>query len=188
MMPSTLTHAIDLYQYYKSLAEKSLAQTSDEALNWIPDEKSNSINVIIRHLHGNMMSRWTDFLTTDGEKEWRQRDQEFEEHDMTREQLMQLWEEGWSCLFNALKSLTAEDMEKTIYIRNMGQSVEDAIMRQLAHYAYHVGQIVYLARLTNQGDWKSLTIPRGTSNEYNKVKMEPGKRVEHFTKNLHDLK
>jgi hypothetical protein len=170
MMPSTLAHAIDLYRYYKSLGEKSLSQTSDEALNWIPDEKSNSINVIIRHLHGNMMSRWTDFLTTDGEKEWRQRDQEFEEHDMTRDQLMQLWEEGWTCLFNALTSLTAEDMEKTIYIRNMGQSVEDAIMRQLAHYSYHVGQIVYLARLTNNGDWQSLTIPRGNSDEYNKGK------------------
>jgi len=188
MMSTTLAHAIDLYQYYKSLGEKSLAQTSDDAFNWIPDEKSNSINVIIRHLHGNMMSRWTDFLTTDGEKEWRQRDGEFEEHDMTRDQLMQLWEEGWSCTLNALKSLTADDMEKTIYIRNMGQSVEDAIMRQLAHYSYHVGQIVYLARLTNQGDWKSLTIPRGNSDEYNKAKTEPGKRIEHFTKNLHDLK
>src|SRR6187200_1959820 len=101
MMPSTLAHAIDL-QYYKSLGEKSLAQTSDDALNWIPDEKSNSINVIIRHLHGNMMSRWTDFLTTDGEKEWRQRDEEFEETSGTREALMKLWEEGWACLFNAL--------------------------------------------------------------------------------------
>ena len=188
MMSSTLAHAIDLYQYYKSLGEKSLAQTSDDALNWIPDEKSNSINVIIRHLHGNMMSRWTDFLTTDGEKEWRQRDGEFEEHDMTREQLMQLWEEGWTCTLNALKSLTIEDMEKTIYIRNMGQSVEDAVLRQLAHYSYHVGQIVYLARLTNNGDWKSLTIPKGNSEIYNQAKFEPGKRIEHFTKNLHDLK
>lgn len=107
---------------------------------------------------------------------------------MTREQLMLLWEEGWSCLFNALKSLTIEDMEKTIYIRNMGQSVEDAVLRQLAHYAYHIGQIVYLARLTNQGDWQSLTIPKGNSDAYNKAKSEPGKRIEHFTKNLHDLK
>ncbi len=186
-MTSTLAHTIDLYQYYKSLGEKSLAQTSDEALNWIPDEKSNSINVIIRHLHGNMMSRWTDFLTTDGEKEWRQRDDEFEEHDMSREQLMKLWEEGWACTFNALKSLTVEDLEKTIYIRNMGQSVEDAIMRQLAHYSYHVGQIVYLCRLTNQGSWKSLTIPKGNSDDYNKARFEPGKRIEHFTKNLHEL-
>jgi hypothetical protein len=187
MMTSTLTHAVDLYQYYKSLGEKAMAQTDDAALNWLPDEKSNSINVIIRHLHGNMMSRWTDFLTTDGEKEWRKRDGEFEEHDMTREQLMALWEEGWNCLFHALRSLTPEDMEKTIFIRNMGQSVEDAIMRQLAHYAYHVGQIVYLARLTNDGNWKSLTIPKGNSNEYNEAKFAPGKRIEHFTKNLHDL-
>lgn len=187
MMPSTVSHAIDLYKYYKSLGEKALAQTPDEALNWAPDEKSNSINVIIRHLHGNMLSRWTDFLTSDGEKEWRQRDGEFEEREMDREPLMQLWEEGWACLFNALTALTPEDMDKTIYIRNMGQSVEDAIMRQLAHYAYHVGQIVYLARLTNQGDWKSLTIPKGDSGVYNKEKFAPGKRMEHFTKNLHDL-
>lgn len=188
MIPSTLANSIELYKYYKSLAEKALAQTGDEALNWAPDDKSNSINVIIKHLHGNMMSRWTDFLTTDGEKEWRKRDEEFEEHELSREQLMALWEEGWNCLFNALNALTAEDMEKIIYIRNMGQTVEDAIMRQLAHYAYHVGQIVYLARLTNQGDWKSLTIPKNNSTEYNQAKFGPGKRVEHFTKNLHDLK
>ena len=188
MMSSTLTHAIDLYQYYKSLGEKAMAQTEDAALNWAPDEKSNSINVIIRHLHGNMLSRWTDFLTTDGEKEWRNRDGEFEERELSREELMQLWEEGWKCLFDALRALTAEDLDKTIYIRNMGQSVEDAIMRQLAHYSYHVGQIVYLARLTNEGNWKSLTIPKGDSQEYNKAKFEPGKRIEHFTKNLHDLK
>jgi hypothetical protein len=146
MMPSTLAHAIDLTSITNRLGEKSLAQTSDDALNWIPDEKSNSINVIIRHLHGNMMSRWTDFLTTMVKRNGASVTEEFEEHDMTRVQLMQLWEEGWTCLFNALKSLSAEDMEKTIYIRNMGQSVEDAIMRQLAHYAYHVGQIVYLAQ------------------------------------------
>ncbi len=188
MISSTLTHAIDLYQYYKSLAEKAMAQAEDNALNWAPDDKSNSITVIVKHLHGNMLSRWTDFLTTDGEKEWRKRDSEFEETPMTREQLMLLWEEGWACLFQALKSLTAEDMEKIVYIRNMGQTVEDAILRQLAHYAYHCGQIVYLARLANTGDWKSLTIPKGNSEAYNQAKSAPGKRVEHFTKNLHELK
>jgi hypothetical protein len=188
MQSSTLTNAIALYQYYKSLAEKALDQITDEAINWAPDEKSNSIQVIIKHLHGNMLSRWTDFLTTDGEKEWRQRDAEFVDTEMTREQIMALWNEGWDCLFNALHQLTSDDMDKIIYIRNMGQTVEDAIMRQLAHYAYHVGQIVYLARLANQGDWKSLTIPKGDSAKYNQAKMEPGKRVEHFTKNLHELK
>ena len=188
MIPATLVNSIHLYEYYKSLGEKALAQvTDDDALNWTPDPKSNSINVIIKHLHGNMLSRWTDFLTTDGEKPWRNRDSEFEEANHTRDEIMSWWEEGWSCLFNALNELKPEDMEKTIYIRNMGQSVEDAIIRQLAHYAYHVGQIVYLARLVNKGDWKSLTIPRGNSEEYNKGKFEPGKRIEHFTKNLHDL-
>ena len=188
MQSSTLTNAISLYQYYKSLAEKALDQTTDDAINWVPDEKSNSIQVIIKHLHGNMLSRWTDFLTSDGEKEWRQRDAEFVDTAMTREDIMKLWDEGWACLFNALSQLTSDDMDTIIYIRNMGQTVEDAIMRQLAHYAYHVGQIVYLARLTNNGDWTSLTIPKGDSATYNQVKMEPGKRVEHFTRNLHDLK
>jgi hypothetical protein len=188
MISSTLTNAIALYQYYKSLGEKAISQIDDEALNWIPDPKSNSIQVIIKHLHGNMLSRWTDFLTSDGEKEWRDRDGEFVDTDMTREEIMKLWEEGWTCLFKALNALTIEDMEKIIYIRNMGQTVEDAVLRQLAHYAYHVGQIVYLARLANQGDWKSLTIPKGDSTSYNKSKFEPGKRIEHFTKNLHDLK
>lgn len=188
MMNSTLINSIHLYEYYKSLGEKAINQIEDNALWWAPDEKSNSISVIIKHLHGNMLSRWTDFLTTDGEKEWRKRDSEFEEKTMTRQELMELWDEGWACLFTALGALKPEDMDKTIYIRNMGQSVEDAIMRQLAHYAYHVGQIVYLARLTNTGDWKSLTIPKGNSDTYNQAKFEPGKRIEHFTKNLHDLK
>ncbi|HZV71275.1 MAG TPA: DUF1572 family protein [Saprospiraceae bacterium] len=189
MMNSTITNSISLYEYYKSLGEKAIKQVNnDEALFWAPDEKSNSISVIIKHLHGNMLSRWTDFLTTDGEKPWRKRDSEFEETTMTREELMTLWNEGWTCLFDALRALTVEDLEKTIYIRNMGQTVEDAIMRQLAHYAYHVGQIVYLARLVNTGDWTSLTIPKGNSDSYNKAKFEPGKRIEHFTKNLHDLK
>jgi hypothetical protein len=183
MMESTLTNTINLFGYYKSLGEKALAQITDEALFHSPDAKSNSISVIIKHLHGNMLSRWTDFLTTDGEKEWRNRDDEFEETVTTRAALMQQWEEGWSCLLGALHKLTAEDLPKTVYIRNMGQSVEDAIVRQLAHYAYHVGQIVYLARLFNEGDWTSLSIPRGNSAVYNKEKMEDGKRIEHFTKN-----
>ncbi|MEO6132292.1 MAG: DUF1572 family protein [Saprospiraceae bacterium] len=187
-MNSTLTNSISLYEYYKSLGEKALHQTPDDALCWAPDEKSNSISVIIKHLHGNMLSRWTDFLTTDGEKPWRERDGEFEEAPINRDALMDRWDAGWSCLFTTLKELTPEDMDKIIYIRNMGQTVEDAIMRQLAHYAYHVGQIVYLARLANAGDWSSLTIPKGDSTVYNQVKVAPGKRIEHFTKNLNDLK
>ncbi len=160
----SLDSARKVFEYYKSLGEKAIAQINDEALFKAPDEKSNSIAVIIKHLHGNMLSRWTDFLTTDGEKEWRKRDGEFEETLSSRKEVLGLWNEGWLCLFDAIDALTTDDLKTTIYIRNMGQSVAEAIMRQQAHYAYHVGQIVYLARMFNQGDWQSLTIPKKTNN------------------------
>lgn len=181
MIDTTLKNTISVFEYYKSLGEKAMAQIRDEALFQMPDEKSNSISVIVKHLHGNMLSRWTDFLTTDGEKEWRDRDSEFEETIETREEVMKQWNEGWTCVFNALNTLQPEDFDKTVYIRNMGQTVLEAIMRQMAHYAYHIGQIVYLARLFNEGDWKTLTIPKGGSAAYNKEKNAPGKRIEHFT-------
>ena len=181
MTDSTLKNTINVFEYYKSLGEKAMAQITDEALFQMPDEKSNSISVIVKHLHGNMLSRWTDFLTTDGEKEWRDRDFEFEETIETREEVMKQWNEGWACVFSALNTLQPEDFDKTVYIRNMGQTVLEAIMRQMAHYAYHIGQIVYLARLFNEGDWKTLTIPKGGSAAYNKEKNAPGKRIEHFS-------
>jgi len=181
MIDSTLKNTISVFEYYKSLGEKAMAQITDEALFHMPDEKSNSISVIVKHLHGNMLSRWTDFLTTDGEKEWRDRDSEFEETIETRDEVMKQWNEGWACVFSALNTLHPEDFDKTVYIRNMGQTVLEAIMRQMAHYAYHIGQIVYLARLFNEGDWKTLTIPKGGSAAYNKEKNAPGKRIEHFT-------
>ncbi|MBL0006667.1 MAG: DUF1572 family protein [Saprospiraceae bacterium] len=181
MTDSTLKNTINVFEYYKSLGEKAMAQITDEALFQMPDEKSNSISVIVKHLHGNMLSRWTDFLTTDGEKEWRDRDSEFEETIETRDEVMKQWNEGWACVFSALNTLHPEDFDKTVYIRNMGQTVLEAIMRQMAHYAYHIGQIVYLARLFNEGDWKTLTIPKGGSAAYNKEKNAPGKRIEHFT-------
>lgn len=181
MTDSTLKNTINVFEYYKSLGEKAMAQITDEALFQMPDEKSNSISVIVKHLHGNMLSRWTDFLTTDGEKEWRDRDSEFEETIETRDEVIKQWNEGWTCVFSALNTLQPEDFDKTVYIRNMGQTVLEAIMRQMAHYAYHIGQIVYLARLFNEGDWKTLTIPKGGSAAYNKEKNAPGKRIEHFT-------
>lgn len=181
MIDSTLKNTISVFDYYKTLGEKAMAQITDEALFQMPDEKSNSISVIVKHLHGNMLSRWTDFLTTDGEKEWRDRDSEFEETIETRDEVMKQWNEGWACVFSALNTLHPEDFDKTVYIRNMGQTVLEAIMRQMAHYAYHIGQIVYLARLFNEGDWKTLTIPKGGSAAYNKEKNAPGKRIEHFT-------
>jgi hypothetical protein len=178
---TTLHSTIRVFEYYKSLGEKALVQISDEALFHMPDEKSNSISVIIKHLHGNMLSRWTDFLTTDGEKDWRNRDEEFEEEPTTRAEVMQQWDLGWACLFEALAGLTADDLSKTVYIRNMGQTVEDAIIRQLAHYAYHVGQIVYLARLFNDGTWMSLSIPKGGSEGFNKDRFQQEKQVKHYT-------
>lgn len=183
MTATTLKNTINVFEYYKSLGEKAMAQISDEALFQIPDEKSNSISVIVKHLYGNMLSRWTDFLTTDGEKEWRDRDSEFVEVIETREEVMKQWNEGWACVFNTLNTLQPEDFDKTVFIRNMGQTVLEAIMRQMAHYAYHIGQIVYLARLFNEGDWKTLTIAKGGSAAYNKEKNAPGKRMEHFTEN-----
>ena len=183
---TTLHSTIRVFEYYKSLGEKAMAQVSDEALFHMPDEKSNSISVIVKHLHGNMLSRWTDFLTTDGEKEWRKRDEEFEEKASTREEVMHQWEEGWTCLFAALGGLTPADLSKTVYIRNMGQHADEAIIRQLAHYAYHVGQIVYLARWFNEGNWTSLTIPKGGSAAFNKEKTAEGKRMEHFTESNKD--
>ncbi|MGE5107677.1 MAG: DUF1572 family protein, partial [Sphingobacteriales bacterium] len=125
-------------------------------------------------------SRWTDFLTTDGEKEWRKRDEEFENDITSREEMMQKWNEGWDCLFNAIKPLTEEDLSKVIYVRNMGQTVTEGINRQLAHYPYHVGQIVYIARMAAK-EWKSLSIPKGQSRDFNKEKFSKPKHKEHFT-------
>ncbi len=181
MDQDSFKNCIRLFEYYKSLGEKAMAQVSDDALFHMPDSKSNSISVIVRHLHGNMLSRWTDFLTTDGEKEWRKRDEEFEETLESREEVMKLWDEGWACVLNALHALTPEDFGKTVYIRNQGHSVDDAILRQLAHYAYHVGQIVYLARWLNDGDWQSLSIPKGGSAAFNAEKFSNEKESRHFT-------
>lgn len=175
-----LESAIKQFEYYKLLGEKSFEQVSNDALFWRYNEESNSIASIVKHLWGNMMSRWTDFLTTDGEKEWRKRDEEFENDITSREEMMQKWNEGWDCLFNAIKPLTEEDLSKMIYVRNMGQTVTEGINRQLAHYPYHVGQIVYIARMAAK-EWKSLSIPKGQSMDFNKEKFSKPKHKEHFT-------
>jgi hypothetical protein len=152
--------ALKEFQRYKSLGEKSLARIPDDRLSWQPDPEVNSAVVIVKHLHGNMLSRWTDFLTSDGEKDWRKRDYEFEEEDLTRQELEKLWQEGWECLFKSLEDLKADDIHKTVYIRAEPHSVIEAIHRQLGHYAYHVGQLVTLAKITREGEWKSLSMPR----------------------------
>lgn len=145
---------------YKNLGEKTFSQVPDEALFYMFNDMSNSIAIIVKHLWGNMLSRWTDFLTTDGEKEWRQRDAEFENDINDRICMLAKWEEGWKCLFIALDNLTDADLEKEVFIRNESHTVLDAIQRQLAHYAYHIGQIVYLGKMAQGDDWTSLSIPK----------------------------
>ena len=172
------------FEYYKLLGEQAMEQIPDEKLFWHYNEESNSIAIIVKHLSGNMLSRWTDFLTTDGEKEWRNRDAEFENDVQTREQLLEKWNQGWECLLSALKPLTGDDLEKIIYIRNQGHTVMEAINRQLAHYPYHVGQIIYIAKMVADTGWKSLTIPKGNSRSFNAEKFAKPKSRQHFTDEL----
>lgn len=167
--------------YYKTIAEKAMDQLDENQLFTTVNEDTNSIATIIKHMHGNMLSRWTDFLTTDGEKEWRKRDAEFDNPDNSKTELLQLWNEGWNCFFKAINTLQPEDLSKIIYIRNEGQTALDAINRQLAHYPYHIGQIVFYAKMLKQSDWNSLSIPKNKSNDYNADKFSKEKSVKHFT-------
>ncbi|MGN6531680.1 MAG: DUF1572 family protein [Ginsengibacter sp.] len=167
-MPSEyLDSVIKRFLVYKALGDKTMEQLDEQNLFWQYNEASNSIAIIVQHLWGNMLSRWTNFLTEDGEKEWRDRDAEFEKVIRTKEELITKWDEGWDRLFAALKSLTNDDLNKTIYIRKEPLTVIDAINRQLAHYAYHVGQIVYLGKMQLNDRWISLSIPKGNSKEFN---------------------
>lgn len=165
---SYLKDAIEVFRYYKKLAERAMAQLTDEQLFTALDEESNSIAIIVKHMAGNMRSRWTDFLTSDGEKPDRNRDNEFEKPPGTREALLALWEQGWGCLFEALEALTDADLTRTITIRGEAHSVMQAVNRQVAHYPYHCGQIVFLAKHLNYAGWKSLSVPRGKSQEFNR--------------------
>jgi hypothetical protein len=169
------------FEYYKMLGEKAMAQVPDEGLFWQANADSNSMATIVKHLWGNMLSRWTDLLTSDGEKPWRERDAEFENDLKTREGVMQKWNEGWNALFAALNSLGADDLEKIVYIRNQGHTVEEAILRQLAHYPYHVGQMVYVAKIIVSDKWESLSIPRGGTKAFNAEKFAKEKERKHFT-------
>jgi hypothetical protein len=153
--------------YYKTLGEKTFAQLDDAAFHYQPNNNSNSIAIIIQHMAGNMQSRFTDFLTSDGEKEWRKRDAEFEAQQLDKIALIALWEKGWQCCLNALQSLTDADLLKTVHIRTEPLTVVDAINRQLAHYPYHVGQIIYIAKIIADSNWQSLSIAKGASNAYN---------------------
>lgn len=176
-----LTSVKKQFEYYKMLGDKTFSQLNDEQLIWQHNPESNSIAIIVNHLRGNMLSRWTNFLTEDGEKTWRNREQEFEQVIESKTQLLQAWEKGWTCLFEALASVNENNFDQLIYIRNQGHSIVEAINRQLAHYSYHIGQIVYLGRLLQGSEWKSLSIPRGESTQYNKEKFAQAKQKKHFT-------
>lgn len=164
---SYVKDSTDILRYYKKLGEQAMAQASDDALTATLDTESNSIAIIVKHLAGNMRSRWTNFLTTDGEKPDRNRDAEFESAPQTRAEILALWEAAWKIVFDELAPLTDDDLGRTIRIRGERHSVMQAINRQIAHYAYHIGQIVYIAKHYSARRWTSLTIPRGKSADFN---------------------
>jgi hypothetical protein len=159
--------AIKSFQSYKMLAERAIEQLSDDEFFRVIDSESNSVAVIMKHIAGNQISRWTDFLTTDGEKPFRNRDAEFELTADTRESLMDLWERGWQILFGSLENLAVEDLAKSVTIRGELHTVIEAINRQLTHYAYHIGQIVFVAKHFRSSEWKSLSVPKNRSGEFN---------------------
>jgi len=184
MKNSYLDSVLKQFKYYKSLGDKTIAQLNEEELKKEFVQDSNSIAIIIKHLAGNMLSRWTNFLTEDGEKDWRQRDDEFINTLETKAEIKALWNKGWECLFQALEPLDEDDLEKIIYIRNHGHTVTEAINRQTMHYAYHIGQIVFLGKLLKGENWQSLSIPKGKSSAYNQAKFSKDKTRRHFTEDL----
>lgn len=169
------------FLYYKTLADKAMAQLDTEQLFYSHNEDTNSIALIVKHIVGNMLSRWTDFLTTDGEKEWRNRDDEFQHPYTDAAVMMQKWEEAWAVLFTALDTITPDNLNSVVYIRNEGHTVIEAINRQLAHYPYHVGQIVFYAKMLKQTAWQSLSIPKNNSAQYNSSKFSQEKQIRNFT-------
>ena len=169
------------FLYYKMLGEKAMNQLESEQLFVAVNEDTNSIATIIKHISGNMLSRWTDFLTSDGEKEWRNRDAEFGNDLQTKEEVLQVWNKGWNCFLEALNNLKPEQLSYIIYIRNEGHTVIEAINRQLAHYPYHIGQIVFYAKQLKNGNWNSLSIPRNKSGNYNAEKFAKEKEIRNFT-------
>ena len=165
---SYIEDSLTLFRYYKNLADRAMEQISDQDLFALLDDEANSIAIIVKHIAGNMRSRWTNFLTTDGEKTTRNRDSEFMDPPTTRAELLALWESGWACLFGALEPLTDADLGRTITIRGEAHSVMQAVNRQVAHYAHHVGQIVLLAKHYAGERWVSLSVPRNKSAEFNR--------------------
>ncbi len=170
--------------YYKSLGDKTFSQLTQEALFYQHNQESNSIAIIVKHIAGNMLSRWTNFFTEDGEKTWINRDDEFVNTFKSKEEMIAYWEKGWNCFLNTINSLNTTDLEKIIYIRNQGHTVTEAINRQVCHYPYHIGQIVFLGKMLLNEKWNTLSIPKNASKNYNQEKFSQEKRRKHFTEDL----
>jgi len=183
-MKSYKESIIKQFQYYKLLGDRTFEQLESKDIQWQYNSECNSIAIIVKHIVGNMMSRWTNFLSEDGEKDWRKRDSEFEYAYFTKDDMITAWEKGWDCLFAAITPLQEDDFERIVYIRNQGHTVTEAINRQLAHYSYHIGQIVFLGKMIKGNEWKSLSIPKGDSSKYNKNKFSKDKERKHFTDDL----
>lgn len=162
-----LKDAIKRFKYYKDLGDKTFAQLSDKDLLFQPSPDSNSIAIIVQHLYGNMLSRWTNFLTEDGEKEWRNRDSEFAVITLSKADVLSFWNIGWDCMLKTLEKLTEADLDKTITIRTEPLKVQDAILRQLAHYPYHVGQIVTIGKMIKDTEFTTLSIAKNKSKDFN---------------------
>ena len=184
MHQNYLNSALKQFAYYKTLGERTFDQLNEKQLFWQYNSESNSIAIIINHLWGNMKSRWTDFLTSDGEKKWRKRDLEFETQIESKEKLMAKWETGWTCLFEALQTINDKNFQTEIFIRNQSHSIPDAVNRQMMHYAYHIGQVVYLGRMIKSEKWKNLSVEKGGSAAYNQKKNSQGEHRGHFTDDI----
>ncbi len=170
------------FLYNRELGWKTIQQLNTDTLNWQYNQESNSISHLVKHLSSNMLSRWTNFLHSDGEKEWRNRDSEFESDILSPEQIKVAWDKGWDCLLHTIDNLQPDDLTKIVYIRNQGHTAVEAINRQLSHYSYHVGQIVFIGKMIQDKNWQSLSIPRGQSASYNKEMFSKEKERTHFTK------
>lgn len=169
------------FQYYKKLGDDTFSQMTDKDIHWQFNSESNSIAIIVKHIVGNQFSRWTNFRTEDGEKEWRHRDTEFKNGYASKKEMIAAWEKGWDCLFNAIIPLTENDLPELIYIRNQGHTIIEAINRQLCHYSYHIGQLIFIAKMIKDEDWKTLSITKNKSSDYNSDKFSKEKSIKHFT-------
>lgn len=184
MPNSYLQSVIKQFTYYKKLGDGTFVQLTDDEIFKSSDSEVNSIAIIAKHMVGNMLSRWTNFLTEDGEKSWRQRDDEFVNSYQNKSDMIVAWKKGWACLFDALNSIDETQLEDLIYIRNQGHTITEAINRQLSHYSYHVGQLVFIGKMIKGKNWQSLSIPKNTSESYNKQKFDLDKERKHFTEDL----